>query len=643
MQEIPENKTWASLADVSSDWPEINLNLSETAGSERNTFYIIQEADETTELELGLSQLRAYTITDSSGIGGGFRVEKALDADDVLEIGTPIDVTIGGEAYKAVPVHLDHFLGHSDLYITAENGGDSLRARIYFGLEVYFEGKLDGIKTVGPVWNDTNKLFGYEPEFPDFEIVTHEDGSISAYFEDACAIITDVGQGSVCTVSITLKDGYVITDIHDGEDPFVFLADDSSLYNMWDADGNLLDSQEALDAVGWDGPRSGSSTQPDGTHKVAPGTIHRIAAYGMGGVGYENVTYLKEFLDDNGFTAEKLGDFTDYNMYFDKAQYEGTDPDETIKIVFEVTRPEDFRNKPKPFWIFGRNDIELDVKPLDEEDYEKERYNGNVKQLHGDDREVKKIYNITETTDVKVAGNGFICITISADELDGGDLADYTVVYFTEDGVPVEVETTYVEGQGLVFTTGHFSTYAVIGKASTEPGGGEEGEGGGDEGGSGGNSGDNSGNEGGGSEGGSGTGGSISGGGSSAPVTPPAADPETPAESEDGDSSQMIADVENTRFAARSQLTTLNGKKAVKVTWNVPEGMELDGFDVYRSVKRYEGYGRKPFWTTTKTSYINNRDLEVGRTYYYKVRGFKYVDGEKVYTQWSYKAWRTIK
>lgn len=104
----------------------------------------------------------------------------------------------------------------------------------------------------------------------------------------------------------------------------------------------------------------------------------------------------------------------------------------------------------------------------------------------------------------------------------------------------------------------------------------------------------------------------------------------------------LMAAVEDTKFKARSQMTTLNGKKAVKLTWNVPEGMELDGYEVYRSTERYKGYGTEPFWTTTKTTYTNNKDLKSGNTYYYKVRGYKIVNDEIVYSEYSYKAWRTI-
>ena len=104
----------------------------------------------------------------------------------------------------------------------------------------------------------------------------------------------------------------------------------------------------------------------------------------------------------------------------------------------------------------------------------------------------------------------------------------------------------------------------------------------------------------------------------------------------------------DTKFKATStKQTKLNGKKAIKLNWEVVGGTyslsDFEGFDVFRSTKRYSGYGKTPFYTTTKWNYTNNKDLKVGKTYYYKVRAWKMVDGEKVYTGWSTKAWRTVK
>ena len=103
-----------------------------------------------------------------------------------------------------------------------------------------------------------------------------------------------------------------------------------------------------------------------------------------------------------------------------------------------------------------------------------------------------------------------------------------------------------------------------------------------------------------------------------------------------------ITGVDKQVFKAKSKKATLHGKNAVKVTWNLPKGLVVDGYEVYRSTERYSGFGTEPYFTTTKTSYINNKDLKSGKTYYYKVRGYKMVNGEKIYTGWSTKAYRTI-
>ena len=82
------------------------------------------------------------------------------------------------------------------------------------------------------------------------------------------------------------------------------------------------------------------------------------------------------------------------------------------------------------------------------------------------------------------------------------------------------------------------------------------------------------------------------------------------------------------------------------LTWTKSKGYKVDYFEFYRSVKRYSGYGTKAFFTTADGSwskYLNTKELKAGKTYYYKVRGVRVIDGQKYYTQWSNKAWRTIK
>lgn len=89
-------------------------------------------------------------------------------------------------------------------------------------------------------------------------------------------------------------------------------------------------------------------------------------------------------------------------------------------------------------------------------------------------------------------------------------------------------------------------------------------------------------------------------------------------------------------------VTTKSGKKAVKLTWKCNSDVEFDGYEIFRSVKKNSGYGKKPIFTAKKASYLNT-SVKAGNKYFYKVRGFIEVDGKKVYTSWSTKAWRTVK
>lgn len=67
----------------------------------------------------------------------------------------------------------------------------------------------------------------------------------------------------------------------------------------------------------------------------------------------------------------------------------------------------------------------------------------------------------------------------------------------------------------------------------------------------------------------------------------------------------------------------------VKISWQPVN--ELDGYAVYRATSKTGKYTIKK--VTEGTSYINS--VKSGKTYYYKVRGYKIMDGEKVYTKYS--------
>lgn len=146
------------------------------------------------------------------------------------------------------------------------------------------------------------------------------------------------------------------------------------------------------------------------------------------------------------------------------------------------------------------------------------------------------------------------------------------------------------------------------------------------------------------------SGGSGSGGGGGGflppvPITP--TEPTTPTEPENPNNPanrnmKIIKGVKNTTITLKSKLTK---KNKILLTWKKAKGYKVDRFEIYRSVKKNSGYGKKSFFVTKNgdvLSYLNTKNLKAGKTYYYKLRGVRVIDGEKHYTRWSNKAWRTV-
>ena len=85
--------------------------------------------------------------------------------------------------------------------------------------------------------------------------------------------------------------------------------------------------------------------------------------------------------------------------------------------------------------------------------------------------------------------------------------------------------------------------------------------------------------------------------------------------------------------------TKLNGKKALKVSWNTCTGADSVKYQVWRSTKASSGY--KKAITTSKTSYTTTK-VTKGKTYYFKVRAYKSIDGKAYYGHWSNKVYKKV-
>ena len=484
---VPELKNWDSVGALRDDCrydmfehAEINLNMS--LAPTENSFYVLHR--NSIEDNIDLTQLYAYVLHNGSSgsIPNGSRFEKKLNVNEVFELSNEGTIDVGGKVYNVTKFTLQKYLGHNYLFLEiGDPDGDYMRAKITFGMNVYFEGANEGILAVNHTDNVTEQLFYPGSETYAFEVVKDEDGKIiSAYFGNPFAIFDDYGQGRQCNLAIDLMrpdyehnkhkgQGYVISSVTttdgetcswEGNRIFLnYLIDPENPDEVLDTYSELI----SKDGAGWHGPMLGTGGL------VAIQTIHRFAGVGIDGIGWSNSTTFRNFVVDGGYIPEVFGAYTGYEIYFDMDK-----ASEPCSITIKVEAPNNFKGSNKPEF-FGRTDIELEAIEKPDSEYNKNEYEENVKLFHGEDVELKKVYNMTpldaETKEAyEIEGTGQVCITISEGELDGLDLENYTVVYFNEDDVPIEMETTYVEDQGLVFTTGHFSTYAVIGTAKEDSG-----------------------------------------------------------------------------------------------------------------------------------------------------------------------------
>ena len=99
-------------------------------------------------------------------------------------------------------------------------------------------------------------------------------------------------------------------------------------------------------------------------------------------------------------------------------------------------------------------------------------------------------------------------------------------------------------------------------------------------------------------------------------------------------------ELKSTVITASSKFGKSSGKRYIQVSWKASQKVSGMKYQIWKSSKSGSGY--KKMLSTSKSVYKNTSGLTKGRTYYYKVRGYKVIGGKYYYTNWSNKVYRKV-
>lgn len=88
---------------------------------------------------------------------------------------------------------------------------------------------------------------------------------------------------------------------------------------------------------------------------------------------------------------------------------------------------------------------------------------------------------------------------------------------------------------------------------------------------------------------------------------------------------------------AKPSISSKAGKKSITVEWNKVAG--ASGYHIYRATSKNGTYKLIKKKGSTARSYTNKK-LKSKKTYYYKVRAYRLVNGKKIYSSYSSKTWK---
>lgn len=90
-----------------------------------------------------------------------------------------------------------------------------------------------------------------------------------------------------------------------------------------------------------------------------------------------------------------------------------------------------------------------------------------------------------------------------------------------------------------------------------------------------------------------------------------------------------------TAYKAKAKLNSVKNTKGRKAVLKWKKVKNADGYVVYRATKKNGKYAAVKTITKAKTTTFTNKNLKKGKTYYYKIKAYKKVNGKKALGQFS--------
>ena len=489
-------------ADNYADW-EISYNLSDSKDSQDNTFYVIYPSG--TYLCENSYEQHTYELNGSSGWSNGrnyagYFMQKIDDgAYTINRINRDVStVTINdgynSETYSVAKINLKNTHGnykiYTEFYVTnAENngkvvGGYSANILLMKGMNIIIQG-ANAVEQFNTGSEIIDVALGNSGE-AQLKYVETGDNYVKYYLPNAAANISDQGTGRYLDFAIDLKDGYVIDNIkmestkdsNETKSTVGFTYEKTTFYSPLDKNGDPIEDFTYIrNELGWAFSLAGNGDQMliDTSHVVAASTPTYVKEkYQEAKIGDENLSDFINFRNEHPDleTVERLS-YNDYSLILDDAP----DSTNTRQLVFNVSKAvvgDEIAAKNSE----GDQDTDFTATPDDSVDETvASELAGNLEVLEptedGEEYQVVKTYEMSTTAnDGKI--DGLYNITIPASELEGVDLENCKVVYYNSENVPMEMETTYTTDEngrvtGIVFTTGHFSNYAIVTTGEVKP------------------------------------------------------------------------------------------------------------------------------------------------------------------------------